>query len=182
MDVPAGRRFRIINTEGGQVVDTWAFQSRDYTEHLSMAHSRSAIYRAAFHPGDILVSDRFRPMLEFIEDTSPGHHDTLHAACSAGSIAYFGASGDGKNCQANLYSELARRGYAPTYTPCPWNLFEHTRVAADLSLSDAPAPARAGDYVELHALMDLVVVCSACPSRVGNISGGEPRGAAVQIV
>jgi hypothetical protein len=30
--------------------------------------------------------------------------------------------------------------------------------------------------------MDLILVCSACPSTVGDISGGEPRGAAVKIV
>jgi len=55
-------------------------------------------------------------------------------------------------------------------------------VAADGTLSDEPASARAGDYVELRAEMDLVLVCSACPSTVGDISGGDPRGAAIEIL
>ena len=38
--VPAGRRVRVLNTEGGQVVDAWAFCADDVAEHLSMAHSR----------------------------------------------------------------------------------------------------------------------------------------------
>ncbi|MBT7646458.1 MAG: DUF1989 domain-containing protein, partial [Rhodospirillaceae bacterium] len=66
--------------------------------------------------------------------------------------------------------------------PCPWNLFEHAVVQADGSLLDEPSAAAAGDYVELRAEMDLVLVCSACPSSVGDISQGEPRGAAIELI
>ncbi|MDH3895659.1 MAG: urea carboxylase-associated family protein, partial [Chromatiales bacterium] len=68
-----------MNTEGGQVVDTWAFCVDDADEYLSMEHSRSANYTLLFKPGERLFSNRFRPLLRLLDDTSPGYHDTLHA-------------------------------------------------------------------------------------------------------
>jgi uncharacterized protein YcgI (DUF1989 family) len=182
IDLAAGTVFRIVNTEGHQVVDTWAFAASDVSEHLSMEHSRSATYRILYRPGDTLVTNRFRPILTILADTSPGIHDTLHAACCADSNVFYGVPADYPNCQDNLRTVMAERGIELAHIPCPWNLFEHAPVAPDGSLSDARSAAEAGDYVELRAEMDLILVCSACPSTVGDISGGEPRGAAVKIV
>ena len=180
--VAAGRRVRVLNSEGGQVVDTWAFCSPDVAEYLSMAHSRSATYRIYFRVGDVLVTNRFRPMLRIVEDTSPGRHDTLHAACSAESNRFFGAQRPTPNCEDNLGAALAKLGIHDAPVSCPWNLYEHAEVDAAGELSDRPASAGAGDYVELECLTDLILVCSACPSRIGAISGSgrEPRG--IEIV
>lgn len=68
------------------------------------------------------------------------------------------------------------------HVPYLWNLPEHTLVATDSSLADEPSAAKAGDYVELEAVVDLLLVCSACPSTVGQISGGQPRSAAIEIL
>ena len=181
--VEASRRVRVVNTEGGQVVDTWAFCSEDAAEHLSMAHSRSATYRIYFRVGDVLVTNRFRPILRITEDTSPGRHDTLHAACSAGSNRFFGAPSPTPNCEDNMEAALAELGVHDAPVPCPWNLYEHADVDAEGELRDRPASARAGDYVDLACLTDLILVCSACPSRVGAISGAdqEPRGAEIAV-
>lgn len=182
VDLSRDQRFRIVNTEGGQVVDTWAFNATDVNEHLSMEHSRSAIYRFLFRPGDTLVSNCFQPIISFIDDTSPGLHDTLHAACSSGSNAFYGAEKNRPNCQDNLKNQMAARGRPRTHVPCPWNLFEHALVNDQLELRDEPSTAAAGDYVELRAEMNILLVCSACPSQVGQISGTAPRGAAVDIL
>ena len=179
-----GQRVRVVNSEGGQVVDTWAFSASDPAEHLSMAHSRSATYRIFFRVGDVLVTNRFRPVLRIAGDTSPGFHDTLHAACSAESNRYFGAPEPTPNCEDNLRTALAEQGIHTAAVPCPWNLYEHADVDAEGRLHDRPASAAAGDYVELECLMDLILVCSACPSRVGAISGAgrAPRGAEVVVL
>ena len=63
LEVPNGRRFRIVNTEGGQVVDTWMFDQGNFDTYLSMAHSRTATYRLFFRPGDTLVSNLFEPLV-----------------------------------------------------------------------------------------------------------------------
>ena len=182
--VPEGQRVRVVNSEGGQVVDTWAFCASDPAEHLSMAHSRSATYRIFFRVGDVLMTNRFRPVLRIAADTSPGFHDTLHAACSAESNRYFGAPDPAPNCEDNLRTALAEQGIRSAAVPCPWNLYEHADVDPAGELHDRPASAKAGDYVELACLMDLILVCSACPSRVGAISGADraPRGAQIVVV
>ena len=180
--VETGGIVRIVNTEGHQVVDTWAFCRADPLEALSMEHSRSATYRILFKPGDTLVSTRFRPMLTILADTSPGIHDTLHAACSAESNRFFGVESPHPNCEDNLRSVMAERGVCLGPIPCPWNLFEHAIVEPDGSLMDEPASAAADDYIELHAETDVVLVCSACPSSVGDISLGRPRGAAIELI
>lgn len=182
--VAAGRRVRVVNSEGGQVVDTWAFRASDPGEHLSMAHSRSATYRIFFRVGDVLVTNRFRPIVRITEDTSPGRHDTLHAACSAEGNRFFGVPSPTPNCEDNLRAALGAQGVSDAPVPCPWNLYEHADPGAEGELVDRPASAAAGDYVELECLMDLILVCSACPSVVGAISGPdrEPRGVEIVVV
>ena len=121
-------------------------------------------------------------MLTIIADTSPGLHDTLHAACSTESNRYFGTTSTHPNCENNLKGVMADRGTCLGTIPCPWNLFEHAIVKFDGSLKDEPASAAAGDYVELRVETSVVLVCSACPSTVGNISLGTPRGAAIERI
>ena len=181
--VPKGGCIRIVNSEGGQVVDTWAFSAADPTEHLSMEHSRSAIYGLLFAPGDRLVTNRFNPILEIAADTSPGIHDTLHAACSRESYRFYGVEPPAMACEDNLRAVLAGEGISwPGSIPCPWNLFEHAPVVEGMKLVDEPSAAQPGDYVELVASMDAIVVCSACPSTVGAISGEAPRGAELVLL
>ena len=181
VELERGQSCRVVNTFGGQVVDTWAFVDGDYEEYLSMEHSRSANYKLLFAPGDSLYSNRFRPLLRISADSSPGLHDTLHAACSKGSYRYYGSEHDTPNCEGNLVAQMALKQVELTHVPCPWNLFEHALVAADSTLVDEPSAAKPGDYIELEAIVDLLLVFSACPSTVGKISGGQPRGAAVEL-
>lgn len=164
------------------MVDCWAFCVADTDEYLSMEHSRSANYKLLFEPGDQLVSNQFRPLLQIVEDQSPGYHDTLHAACSVGSNRFYQSPRETPNCQDNLIAKMAEVGYQLSHVPCPWNLFEHALIDDNARLSDEASAAKPGDYVELKALQDLVLVCSACPSLVGKISGELPRGAAIDIL
>ena len=182
MRVDRGGHFRVVNSEGGQVVDTWAFRRNDPGEYLSMAHCHSATYRIHFRPGDCLVTNRFNPMVTIISDTSPGLHDSLHGACSDASNAFYGAAAGGPSCEGNLKHCLFELGQSPGRLPDPWNLFEETTLAEDGSLADRAASAGKGDYVELRADMDLFVICSACPSLVGGINGDTPRGALMGIL
>src|SRR5260370_24695897 len=79
--VRKGQTVKVINTKGQQVVDTWAFNSDDLREFMSMEHSRVAIGHIIPAIGDGLVTNRRRPILTVVEHTSGGIHDTLFAAC-----------------------------------------------------------------------------------------------------
>ena len=43
--VAAGRRFRVIDVEGGQVADTFAFRADDVSEYHSAEHTRAYVSR-----------------------------------------------------------------------------------------------------------------------------------------
>lgn len=78
--------------------------------------------------------------------------------------------------------QMATLGHPITHIPCPWNLFEHALVEDGTRLVDEASATAVGDYLELKVLMDVYLVCSACPSRVGQISGNQPRSAAIDIL
>lgn len=77
----AGQAITVINTHGTQVCDFWAFSAANPDEFLSWEHARAWINAVLPRPGQDLATNRRRPILRLEEDTSPGVHDTLIAAC-----------------------------------------------------------------------------------------------------
>lgn len=180
--VSEGQKVRVATLSGGQVVDTWAFGAPDFEEYLSMAHTRTALYSTRFQKGDALVSNYFSPLLVFSEDTTDGYHDSLHAACSAASYTFFGDTERYPNCEDNLQHTLREYGIPYRVTPPPWNLFEKSFVSEDGLIRDEPTSAKEGDYVELLASQDLLLVFSACRSTIGNIQNGKPSGVEISVL
>ncbi len=180
--VSEGQKVRVATLSGGQVVDTWAFGAPDFEEYLSMAHTRTALYSTRFQKGDALVSNYFSPLLVFSEDTTDGYHDSLHAACSAASYIFFGDTERYPNCEDNLQQTLREYGIPYRVTPPPWNLFEKSFVSEDGLIRDEPTSAKEGDYVELLASQDLLLVFSACRSTIGNIQNGKPSGVEISVL
>ena len=169
--VSAGQTVRVVNTHGQQVVDTWAFSREDLAEFMSMEHSRTALERIMPTVGQAMVSNRRRPILTLVEDTSGGIHDTLLAACDRYRYELLGCEEYHDNCTDNLAAALAELGLTPPETPSPWNLFMNIPVGADGEVSFEPPVSEAGDYVTLRAEMDCVMAFSACPQDVVPING-----------
>lgn len=180
--VAAGQRLRVINTFGTQVVDTWAIAADDPADHLSMEHCREVIQRIVFEPGDMLLTNRYRPILKIVDDTSPGGHDTLIAACSEPMYRRAGAAPGHASCAGNLAMALAAQGLNLPFTPQPWNLFMIARVPDGRSIVYERPRARPGDYVELEAQMDSILVFSACPDDIYPTNGGDGRARDVEVV
>ncbi len=166
-----GHVARVINTHGQQVVDTWAFVREDLREFMSMEHTRAALSRIMPRPGDALVTNRRRPILTLMTDTSPGNHDTLVAACDRYRYELLGCTGYHENCTDNLAAALRELGLAPAITPSPLNLFMNIPVANGVSISFEPPVSKPGDYVELRAEMDCILAFSACPQDIVPING-----------
>jgi len=168
--VNGGQLIKIVNTSGKQVVDTWAFRTSDLDERLSMEHSRVSLRKLVPAVGDTLVSNYRRPMLSFVEDTTAGSHDMLMAACDVRRYEQLGAVGYHDNCSDNLRSALSALGLSSATVPCPLNLFMNVPWNIDGSLTFERPTSEAGQYVTLHAEMDLVIVFSACPQDMTPIN------------
>jgi uncharacterized protein len=175
--VPTGKTVKIVNTHGKQVIDTWAFNEKDPREFMSMEHSHTSMLKLNPALGDQLVSNRRRPMLTMVEDTSPGIHDTLVAACDCHRYRQLGIVGHHDNCAENLDRALRSVGIEPPDTPAPLNLFMNVSVSADGGLAFLAPVSAAGQYVSFTAEMDLVVVLSACPQDVTPVNGLMPTDA-----
>ncbi|HJN61000.1 MAG TPA: urea carboxylase-associated family protein [Alphaproteobacteria bacterium] len=168
-----GQSVKLINTHGSQVVDTWAFRLPDLGEFMSMEHSRAAIGSIFPHVGDSMVSNKREAILTLVEDSSPGVHDTLIAACDRYRYEQLGCEGHHDSCTDNLAAALGELGMTPPETPAPWNMWMNIPVAADGAVSFEPPVSRPGDYVVLRAERDAMVVFSCCPQDVIPINGAD---------
>jgi hypothetical protein len=179
-----GQSVKIVNTFGQQVVDTWAFNAADIGEFMSMEHTRIAIGRIIPGIGDALVTNRRRPILRLVEDTSGGIHDTLVAACDRWRYELLGHVGHHDNCTDNLAAALGELGLAPPETPAPLNLFMNIPVIDGNRIDILPPVSTPGSHVTLRAEMDCLVAFSACPQDIVPINGLglTPTAAHVEIL
>ncbi|HET6388418.1 urea carboxylase-associated family protein [Hyphomicrobium sp.] len=178
----AGQSIRIVNTHGHQVVDTWAFNAHDLNEFLSMEHMRAAIDRIRPKPGDKLMTNKRRPILTLVEDTSPGVHDTFIAACDIYRYQGLGCTEYHENCADNLRNGMAGIGLTPPEVPSPLNLWMNIPIKPDGSIGWEEPVSKPGDYVVLKAEMDCVVAMSACPQDIIRINAGAPTDAHYEVL
>ena len=104
--VRQGQLVKVINTHGEQVVDAWAFVRHDPREFMSMEHTRVTLVKIMPGVGDCLYTTRRRPILKIVQDTSPGIHDTLMAACDSHRYGLLGCTEYHDNCTDNLWAAM----------------------------------------------------------------------------
>jgi uncharacterized protein YcgI (DUF1989 family) len=173
LKVRQGDELRIVNLGGGQVVALWALNAADPGERMSMEHTRVALGRLVPKVGDGLYSSRRRELLTLIEDTSPGAHDTLIAACDPERYRQLGGSHDHPSCVANFRAALTERELNGDLVPSPLNLFMNIPWRGDGALEFAPSLARVGDRVTFVAELDVIVVLSVCPMDLTPVNPGR---------
>ena len=127
----AGDRIRVIDPEGGQVADVFAFCADDLSEYHSAEHTRVYVNRLFPRVGQQFVTNRRRPILTLEADTSPGIHDMLCAACDPSRYAGLGVEGWHASCQENLQKAMAALGYEGIEIPQPINVFMNIPVLDD---------------------------------------------------
>lgn len=176
-----GEQVRIGLAEGPQVADMFAFALPDLTEILSTEHTRSCVERLTPLPGEAFHSNRRQPMLALTADTSPGTHDLLLSACDQARYTLLGHPAPHRNCVQNLVEALGELSLVAPEIPSPVNLFEKVVIGRDGALMIEPPPAARGQSVTLQALMDLVLVISACPMDIVLTNGADRRPKAIFV-
>lgn len=172
-NVNAGESITIINTYGTQVVDTWCFMRDDLTEFMSMEHQRSVTQSVFPSVGTPLYSNRRRPILTLEEDTSPGRHDTLLAACDIYRYQMLGCTEYHDNCTDNLAAAMTEIGLIAPETPSPLNLWMNIPFTSDGVTEFCPPLSKPEDIVRLRAHHDVIVVMSTCPQDMVPINGED---------
>jgi len=168
--VRSGQRFRIVDLEGNQAVDTLFYNAADTAEHYSAQNTIQAQRRIYLTTGTVLLSNRGRPMLRIVDDTC-GRHDTLGGACSSESntVRYALDKRFMHSCRDSFLLALARHagqsdgGMTKRDLPSNINFFMNVPVTPAGGLTFADGISAAGRHVELTALIDTLVLISNCP-------------------
>ena len=169
----AGEALRLVNTFGSQVVDTWALNRQDISEYLSVEHTRRMLFDLFPGKGDRLFSNRRTPMLLIEEDSSGVRHDMLLACCDSWLYRHYGCAEGHANCRDNFLAALAAIGIAASHVPNPLNLWMNIPVSENRKIALEPPASKPGDLVVLRALIDCILVFSACPMDVTPINGPD---------
>ena len=170
--VAAGAAVRVVNTHGTQVVDFWAIRADRPEIALSMQHSRIRWRNLRPKAGDEMLDEERSTMLTMLEDTSPGVHDTVIAACDPFRYAQLGAAPDHRSCCTNFAEALAELSIvraAPV--PAPLNLFMNIPWDMEGNITFEPTVSAPGDSVLFRAEVDVIVIASACPMDIVPING-----------
>ena len=173
--VGEGDEISIVNVSGTQVVDFWCLPRSSPQEYLSLEHCREVLSKIYFAPGDVLVSDRYVPVLDYVADTTGGLHDTLIAPCNPEMYRKFGRPADHPSCTGNFWAAIKAAGVSIPFVPSPWNLFMRAKVREDGGIEYARPPFLPGGRVSLRMRRDATIIVSACPDDCYPTNGGDGR-------
>ena len=167
-----GQYLKVIDVQGKQVCDFFAFNPADPTEFLSASHTRGANGQMNLEVGKPLYNNDRQPILLLEEDTVK-IHDMRFAACDPTRYGMYG-KWQHRSCKMNLLEALEEFNLWPPVFPDPVNLFMNSPVATNGSMTIQPPVSRAGDYAIFRALRDLIVVGSACPVDLNPTNDFKP--------
>lgn len=175
--VHKGQKIEITDIKGGQVVDFFAEMQCDDAEFLSPGVTIDCNASLRIRVGDLLYSNKYRPMLRVLYD-DVGEHDLLHPCCRPEMYDFFYHNGKGHpNCLDNINKALGKT--RPILLPV--NLFMHTRINADGSIEVCEPLSEANDKIVLEALEDMDLGIAACSVSESACNGGACTAVAVKV-
>jgi uncharacterized protein len=167
-EMAQGQSLRVIDIEGEQVADLMAFAREDKSEWLSSGRSIDYANSIYLTTGNILYSNRSRPMFTLTQD-DVGRHDFLLTPCSPETFQIiYKEKNYHPSCFENLAKHLNRFGIAPEAIPTTFNIFMNVEIDSGGQLKILPPRSKPGDAITLRAEMDLIVGLTACSAEISN--------------
>lgn len=163
-----GQLLRITDSEGGANASLLLLNAHEKSERLSLPDTLKCQHTARLTAGHCLYSDMGRVLAAITADTC-GWHDSLGGVLNAEEVhEKYGEgryqelrNGFHRNGVDNLLVELGKWDLGLADLLMCINLFSRVDVDADGGLHFAPGNSSAGDYIELYAPMDSLVVLTA---------------------
>lgn len=176
--VNKGAIIRILDLEGNQAADTLFYNANDPTERYSAADTLRAQKNLYLGAGSILKSNDNNDLLKIVADTC-GRHDTIGGACATESntVRYSLEKRCMHACRDSWMLAIAENEqYGLTKDDITHNInfFMNVPVTIDGGLTFADGISAPGKYVELEALMDVLVLISNCPQLNNPCNGYNP--------
>jgi urea carboxylase-associated protein 2 len=165
LNLKRGNRLRLTDVEGAANVAALFYNRECPSERYNMPDSLKAQHTAHLTAGHALYSDMGRVLCSITGDTC-GWHDPLCGYTNRKSVAakYGEASYQHhrnqwhRNTLDNLLTEASRHGLGIRDLGPTVNFFSKVVVGPDGGMHFAEAHSKAGDFVELRAEMNLLVI------------------------
>ncbi|MEH7124876.1 urea carboxylase-associated family protein [Bacillus sp. JJ1773] len=176
-----GEELIIIDLDGKQVGDFVCFNHADPQEYVSPVHMRASLSSIRLKKGDLLYSNRRRPLMQLVEDTV-SVHDIFFPACDYYRYKMDFDHDDHPNCYDNLETALKKFNIHPAIVPDPINLFMNNVLDDQGDYVIEEPLSKPGDYVRLKALEDVVIACTTCSQDMAPVNGWKVTSLKMQIV
>ena len=163
-----GQLLRLTDIEGGANVSLLMFNAAEKSERLNLPDTLKGQHTAKLTSGHCLYSDMGRVLACITADTC-GWHDSFGGVLNADEVAEkYGQgryqelrNGFYRNGVDNLLVEMGKWDLNLQDLLMVLNLFSKVSVDAAGSFAFQPGNSQAGDYIELYAPMDTLVVLTA---------------------
>lgn len=164
VEVRAGEVLRISQVDGEQCVDFNAFSMEDYGERMSVGHSRRQGFRLV--EGDVVLSNRHRPLLYVAHMPSTCVTDLLGARCNAPMFEKkFGfKERTHTNCQDTLAESIREYGLSSDDVHDSFNMWMNTNWDGSGTWWVEWNSGTSADHVDLLACYDTLCVPVTCGS------------------
>jgi uncharacterized protein len=158
---------RIVDIEGNQSADTLFYNASDISERYSAVDTIREQGNVYLGCGSKLLSTAGNVLAQIVADTV-GRHDTLGGACAAESntVRYALEKRTMHSCRDSYLLAVAQHdhlGLDKRDLSHNINFFMNVPVTIDGGLSFADGLSGPGQYVEMRAAMDIIVLISNCP-------------------
>ena len=168
--IAKGEVLRIVDLEGRQAVDFICFNARDTSETYDNTVTVRIAKSIFVEKGVVLYSNICNPLFT-VEDDTVGRHDTLCGCCSREiNFLRYGVP-DTPSCRDNFLQELSRYGLDSRSLVTNINFFMNIPIDAQGAIEFKLGTSGPGDYVDLRAEMDSLVVISNCPQILNPANG-----------
>src|SRR6202048_5324951 len=155
-----GEALRIIDIAGMSSVSMIGWREEDTSERINCADTVKVQWSAALSKGRIILSDMGRVLFSLIEDTSGAHDIMVGGSTPASTLAAYGATS--RNTQENFIAGAAKIGLCVRDIPPCVTFFAPVSLDADGRFVWIQNRKRPGDFVDLRAEMNAVLVLSNC--------------------
>lgn len=184
-----GTALRITDVEGGANVAAYFLNFELASERFNLPDTLKAQHTARLTKGHVLYSDMGRILCSITEDTV-GWHDPLAGTSNAalvdkryGKLSYQQARNDWRqNARDGLLIELGKYGLGPRDLHATVNLFSKVTVGDNGAMTYMPGNSRAGDYLELRAEMNVLILLNTCQHPLDPSPAYAPKPVELSIV
>jgi urea carboxylase-associated protein 1 len=171
--IPRQSVLRIVDLEGCQSVDTLIYDAERSDVRYNVPNTIKLAKNVYVTRDVVLYDDLAQPLMTVIEDTV-GRHDTLAGCCSREiNTVRYGQPGNW-SCRDNFLAALSQLGMNGRDIPPNINFFMHVPVDGEGGIQISDGISKAGDFVDLRAEKDVLVVISNCPQELNPCCGGRP--------